>query len=47
MTQCVAGLAEAKLAAYAAYPARLGFTRRLLCHHFFLRANVRGLRNPG
>jgi hypothetical protein len=47
ITQCVVGFAEAKLAAYAAYPARLGCNRRLLCNHFFLRANVRGLINPG
>jgi hypothetical protein len=47
MTGCVAVVAEAKLAAYAAYATSLGRLRRLSCLQFFLRASVRGLRNPG
>ena len=37
-TQFVVGLAK---------PARLSFTRRLLCGHFFLRAGDEGLKDPG
>jgi hypothetical protein len=37
-THCVAVVAKA---------ASLGGLRRLMCRHFFLRADVMGLRNPG